>query len=754
LADNSSRWRWLRIVLAGLAVGMAVTEGADVGALFSLLVAVVVIYQSCVAGGPPVKAVATGLGRLTLIAVCAALLAAQAIAGLLATNIKGIAGTQQDAQTKAQRWDWATQWSLPKRETLNLVIPGLFGYRMDTPEGGVYWGAVGRDPAWDRYFESVESGQQAPQQPAGPLRYTGGGNYAGILVALVAVWAALQALRKKDSVFSPDTRRRIWFWIGVVAIALPLAWGRFAPFYRLLYALPYFSTIRNPAKFLHPLSWALVVLFAYGIDGLWRRYLQAPAGGAAGLRAWWQRVRGFDRRWTLGSLAVFGASLLAGLIYVSSRDGLERYLQQVGFEPAMAQSIVGFSFGQVGWFLLFFGAALALLTLVLSGAFSGRRAQWGGVLLGLFLVADLGRANQPWIITWNYKQKYASNPIIDALRNKPYEHRVAVLPRWLQDPALHQAFNLSQQQARQLAGAEQYIGQLYGIEWAQHHFLYYNVQSLDLIQMPRMPEDLAAFETVLAPRTGADFSRVVGRRWQLTNTRYFIGATGFLDFLNQVIDPSQHRFRIVQTFNIEPKPGIANPTKLEELTAVPATNAPFALFEFTGALPRAKLYSNWQVTTNDQAALEKLASPAFEPEKSVLVAGSVPAPSGGTNSEAGTVSFESYAPKDLLLKAQAAAPAVLLLNDHYDSNWKVLVDAKPAALLRCNYLMRGVFLQPGAHTIEFRFEPPLRGFYVSLSAIGLGLLLIGLLLVVKDPPPAPGAPPSKPSLTQTGRAKT
>ena len=36
LADPSSRQRWRRVILAGLAVGMGVTEGADVGAIFSL----------------------------------------------------------------------------------------------------------------------------------------------------------------------------------------------------------------------------------------------------------------------------------------------------------------------------------------------------------------------------------------------------------------------------------------------------------------------------------------------------------------------------------------------------------------------------------------------------------------------------------------------------------------------------------------------------------------------------------------------
>ena len=62
--------------------------------------------------------------------------------------------------------------------------------------------------------------------------------------------------------------------------------------------------------------------------------------------------------------------------------------------------------------------------MVIAGVFSGKRAKLGGLLLGLLLVVDLGRADLPYIIHWDYKQKYASNPIIDFLRDKPYEHRV------------------------------------------------------------------------------------------------------------------------------------------------------------------------------------------------------------------------------------------------------------------------------------------------------------------------------------------
>jgi hypothetical protein len=185
--------------------------------------------------------------------------------------------------------------------------------------------------------------------------------------------------------------------------------------------------------------------------------------------------------------------------------------------------------------------------------------------------------------------------------------------------------------------------------------------------------------------------------------------------------------------------------KYEEVTAVPATNGTFALFEFTAALPRAKLYANWQVTTNDQAALDGLASAAFDPDQSVFVAGGVPAASAAslTNRTAGKVEFAGYTPKDMALKADVTAPAVLLLNDKLDPDWKVLVDGKPERLLRCNFLMRGVYLPPGNHTVEFQFRPRMGTFYVSLAAVCLGVVLCGLLIVVNRPTPSP--PPKAPA---------
>jgi hypothetical protein len=376
------------------------------------------------------------------------------------------------------------------------------------------------------------------------------------------------------------------------------------------------------------------------------------------------------------------------------------------------------------------------------------------------LVVDLVRADVPWIVYQDYKYKYATNPILDLLKDNQgdtgpnklvgatWERRVTaeLVPMtrtFVLEPKIY-------------------------FEWLQHHFQFYRIQSLDIIQMPRVPEFDASYMKAFRP---PDFgSQTVtmenlcsvqgGRLWQLTNTRYMLGPVGLLDALNRKSDPNLHRFRIHTRFNLATKPGVPTPTtqeqvnalKAEQLTAVAETNGQFALFEFTGALPRARLFTQWQVSTNDQETLQRLSRADFDPEKLVLVAEEgVPAPSApaGTISPAGSVAFASYSPKVIRLNAEAAAPSILLLNDHYDPDWKVFVDGKQERLLRCNYIMRGVHVAAGKHSVEFRFQPSATAFYVSLTSLVFGLGLCGFLALSRKATPPPNAPaPSVPSARQ------
>jgi uncharacterized membrane protein YfhO len=91
------------------------------------------------------------------------------------------------------------------------------------------------------------------------------------------------------------------------------------------------------------------------------------------------------------------------------------------------------------------------------------------------------------------------------------------------------------------------------------------------------------------------------------------------------------------------------------------------------------------------------------------------------------VEFVNYSPRSIVLRASAETPAVLLLNDRYDPDWAVSVDGQPAELLRCNFIMRGVHLEPGEHTVEFALRPNLTGLYISLITMGVAMVLLVVL---------------------------
>lgn len=718
---------WLRAALAGLAVGLALSEGYDNGAIFSLYMAAFVVFQ-CLNTPNGQEALSAKLVRgaslTAVVAVFAAFMAAQTLMTIIETQLKGAEVTQPNPQGKEEKWEWATAWSFPKIETLRILIPGLFGYRLDTAGGGQYWGSIGQDPAWERYFGSGGQGQQPPVDRM--LRHSGSGPYAGVLVVLLAVWAVGQTFRQKDQIYSRTESNLIRFWAGAALISLLFAYGRFAPFYHLIYALPYFSTIRIPAKFLHPFHVSLVILFGYGLHGLSKHYLMRITARLLSSRekfqVWWKTAPAYDRKWLLGSGSFLGLALLGWLIYASSRNQLVQHLQLVGFDPALAATTASFSLGEVGWFVFFCLLSTGLIGAALTGALSGPRSKWAGLLFGALLVVDLSRANAPWIVSYDYQKKYATNPVIEILRQQAHQHRVTglFLPGGLIPP--------------QLAPFQQNLQQLYQIEWLQHLFQFYNIQSLDIIQMPRSAEETAAFQ------------RAIGtsplRLWELTNTRHLLGLASAVELLNERFDPQLRRFRLHTGFDLsQERPG-------DPILVHTNSTGPYGILEFTGALPRVKLYPRWEISTNRETTLARLADPGFDPAQAVLVGNDLPVPPAAiaTNQNAGRVEFSLYSPKKIQLKAKADVPSVLLLNDKFDPNWRVSVDGRPETVLRCNFIMRGVFLQPGEHQVEFRFEPPITGLYITLAALIVAVGLCGVLAFTREknlPPVTEAWPKSK-----------
>ena len=793
VVTDGIRQGWIKAALAGLAVGMSVMEGFDSGALLSVYAGVFVVFWCWLTEPSLARRIWRSAGMGGLVVLFALMIAASTLSTLVGTSIKGIVGMGQTAQEKQARWNQATMGSLPKLETLRVIIPGLFGYRLadydTTPDkAGVYWGKVYEAPQITA-LESrdpkvrVSMGKALNLQPeelkileendadardvvvdniAGrnpwQRRHTGNGEFAGVLVALLAVFALANTWRREQAPFSQNERRMVWFWGLAALFALVAAWGRHSFLYAWLYKIPYFSTIRNPTKFMHPFHLTWIILAGYGLEALHRSWLRRPAkaegAAAAPVQDESRRCTAFEKGWWGGLILAAAAVGLLFWIYgagntVLSRHLLERltwHIQHQGFDEAHAGRIAAFAIGEAGQFALYLGLSAGALVCIMTGLLRGGRAVWAWVFLCGLMICDLSRADRPWTRYYNYQEKYSMNAVVDFLRKEPYEHRVAA------KLGPNGGYGLCQGEYGVLGAVCHW--------WLENDFPYNDIEAIDFDQLSRPPilenNVLGAFEARY-PRNSfeqPDFSPVA-RLWKLSNTRYLLAPAAVAPYLNDHADPVQRGFQIRARFNLAKKPWAPdNVEDMGDVTTEVTNNGVFALIEITNALPRAKLYSNWQIPADDASALQLLNSETFDPMTTVLVSSNTPVPAAAAApaAEAGTVHIVNYKPKEVQLKATAKTAAVLLLNDRTDPDWHAWVDQKPVTPLLCNYMMRGVFLTPGDHTIDFRFEPPLGWFYVTLAAEVFGLLL-GAWLIYTHFAPAPIAAEAPPATKGPANSK-
>ena len=164
--------------------------------------------------------------------------------------------------------------------------------------------------------------------------------------------------------------------------------------------------------------------------------------------------------------------------------------------------------------------------------------------------------------------------------------------------------------------------------------------------MPRVTESYAAFNTA--------FANDPMRLWELTSTRFLLSLSQVAGVLDKELDPERRRFRNLSQFTISQGQDGSIQTPL-------TTNGPFALIEFTGALPRAGLMHDWEIVPDDFDTLKRLQDPEFDPGKKVLLSSSPgiqPPGQGPTNAPPDTVSWVTYSPKHIVLETDSVQPSI------------------------------------------------------------------------------------------------
>jgi hypothetical protein len=152
------------------------------------------------------------------------------------------------------------------------------------------------------------------------------------------------------------------------------------------------------------------------------------------------------------------------------------------------------------------------------------------------------------------------------------------------------------------------------------------------------------------------------------------------------------------------------------------------LYRIDGAAPAAYVVYSAQIEANDAAALQRLASPDFDPRQEVILAKSPELALPGVGSA--TVQIVERVPNRLVLEVDTDADGVLVLSEIAYPGWEATVDGRQTPILRANTVLRALPLQAGQHSVELVFRPwtVYMGLAISLLTLIVVLIAVPVLL--------------------------
>lgn len=337
-------------------------------------------------------------------------------------------------------------------------------------------------------------------------------------------------------------------------------------------------------------------------------------------------------------------------------------------------SRAGFVYGLAGALLLAIGVDLLVRQLAAT-----RAPAWVAGALGLVLAAGVGADR------YARTDRLSAHPVLerplpaappaflDFLRERPRRDRVVV-----------EETNLGIRMLRKW-------GSIYGIPMIPDY-------------EPNMPGDYARF-------LGVGGNSV----WHgnLRDPRVWAPLAGRLDLM------SARFYALARPAPVSPAAKLLAGGKAQELDGVTVIRRP-------NALPRLYSVRRARSVPDLDAALRELDAEDFDPRsEAVLIgpAGVVPPPPDARRMRADEVSLDEVSPRRVAARADCAARCLIVLTDLHHPDWRLRVDGADRPIERVNGIFRGVWLEPGKHSVVYFYRPTT--FHAGLAILGATTLLLG-----------------------------
>lgn len=160
-------------------------------------------------------------------------------------------------------------------------------------------------------------------------------------------------------------------------------------------------------------------------------------------------------------------------------------------------------------------------------------------------------------------------------------------------------------------------------------------------------------------------------------------------------------------------------------------NGNLNVYETPVSLPKAFIVHKAKVIPDRDNILKTLSDDSFNFRDTVIL--EEPVNLTGTANSILIPELEpvitTYSPNRVVVKAEVETDGYLVLCDSYNSGWKTYVDGRKAKILKADYILRAVKLEPGKHTVEFLYSPASLkiGAFITLSFLALSIIMLVIL---------------------------
>jgi len=527
----------------------------------------------------------------------------------------------------------ATDWSFPPAEIVTYIIPSFMGFGRDT-----YWG---------------------------PMPFTDFPLYVGLTVLLLAGLA--MAIQRN---------RSTWYFAILALVALTLSFGKHLPllYWPMFKFLPLFNKFRAPKMVQILYQFSLVVLAAYGIQGvmeLWKERNEKSI----------ERVRRY--------LLIFGGVVLLLFLFLIVFKNTylgwaqAKWVQNDAYSRALGAYDLAVKDGLKALLIYVITAAAIWITVRQKG-----QAILLPFVLSLVVIADF------WIVDRKFVEPrpaaeetsfFAQTPEVTYLKGR--EGLFRIFPVGDQRPP----------------------------NW----YMYYKLQNVKGYQGAKLRSYQEFMDTFIY--SGYGFPKV-----------YLTTSGGRPQFRRpETIRPEEWRAyqAFLQMMNIRYIVSPYNLTTADTNLALvhpPEHEGANGIFEYNLFLPRAHFVDEVLHVEGKEAVLGFLSSGGFDPSRMAVVETRPPFEVTGSNENKAQITDWSI--HHIEIATEVAAPAFLSLSEmHYPHGWKAWADNEPIDIVKTNFAFRGVFLKPGVRTVRLQFAPANVRVGLTISLTTLGLLILGIV---------------------------